>query len=678
MNQNEENKQKRTKSKRFIYFILFIVFISIIVILTLPTINRDLNTLTEEQLNLIIQQEKPLIDKFNKKDFQAYEKAKTALTEDINQIFLDFKNRKKADDDLRETIASNPNIPGDYIKILSYTKARAGVASNPNTPLPILERLSNDVDEKVRANIAGNTTTPAKILEKLSSDDEEKVLVKLASNPNTPPDLLLKLYKENDSDINLSLAGNPNTPDAVLIKFLQGEGGGMLSGCDLLASVIANPKIDKDVLKENVNHDSLCIRKGVALNPNVSPEILNILSKDKEKLVREAVAKNTNTPSDILDYIITQEKDGWLPTPRDYAFSNPNIPIELLKKYSLQEDNEIRKNIASNPSLPADVSRESFTKDDRAINRILAGNPACPTETLSKLSKQKYAREYVADNSQCPAEILISLLNSPDNDAGIDGFVDEILGFLGIINPTFLIKWAKDSMGNDENTELTEYIQMVFEDNLFTPEELAKRIKEIYLKNISPLQNDLEANLNEMLVELSNDLTDSPKLIDLQLSIDKGSFNSIFKQSLDKIPLELERITKKDVLKITTFELYPLIKLIIYPIVRNAVKKVATHIAMHTAVANIRNSSSSGTTKAIAWATQIALVIGEIAISMYNQHQFKEKINNQLDKIKANILLGTYENEGMIEKINLAFEIYTEKKNKILPEALKNAVLAAN
>jgi hypothetical protein len=673
MNQNEEKNVKSNKSKRFIYFILVIAILSAAAIWKLSTVTKGPKPLTEKQLNLIIQQEKPLIDKFNKKDFQAYEKAKAALTEDINQIFLDFKNKKKADDDLRETIASNPNIPGDYIKILSYTKARAGVASNPNTPLQIIERLSNDADEKVRANIAGNTTTPTKILEMLSSDDEEKVRVKLASNPNTPPDLLLKLYNENHSDINLSLAGNPNTPDAVLIKFLQGEGGGILSGCDLLASVIANPKIDKDVLKKNVNHGSLCIRMGVALNPNVSPEILNILSKDKEKLVREAVVKNTNTPSDILDYIITHEKDGWLPTPRDYAFSNPNIPIDLLSEYSQKDDYEIRKNIASNPSLPADVLRELFNKDDRAINRILAGNPACPTETLSKLSKQKYARKYVADNSRCPAEILISLLNSPDNDAGVEGFVDEISGFWGI-NPTLIMKWAKSKVGKDEDAELKEYIQMVFADNLFTPEELAERIKEIYLKNISPLQNDLEANLNEMLVELSNDLTDNPKLMDLQLSIDTGSFDSIFKQSLDKIPLELERLTTK---AITDFGLYSLIQ-IIYPIVIHGVKKVAASRAMYAAAASISNSSSSGITKAITWGTQIALVTGGIAIDIYKENQFKEKINNELDKIKANILLGTDQNEGMIKNINLAVEIYTEKKNKILPEALKNAVLAAN
>ena len=265
----------------------------------------------------------------------------------------------------------------------------------------------------------------------------------------------------------MSLASNPNLPNEVLNYFLYGKSGGFLTGCDLLITAFANPKINKDALKQSHKNESRCVRKGIALNQNVSIELLNFLSKDKDKSVREAVSKNTVTPSNILLNIMNYEEDGWLSTPRDLTFSNPNMPEKIVREYSQKEDNKIRKNIALNPSLPEDIFTTLFDLDDKTINKALACNPSCPTEILGRLSEKKYTREYVANNPRCPTGILTSLLNSPDKEAGVEGFVDEISGCWGI-NPTFIAKWGKDVIGKDANDELKEYIQMVFADNLFT------------------------------------------------------------------------------------------------------------------------------------------------------------------------------------------------------------------
>ena len=63
------------------------------------------------------------------------------------------------------------------------------MASNPNTPDYILEKLSDDEYWVVRNAVANNPNTPDYILEKLSNDSDTEIRLSVAKNPNTPPEL---------------------------------------------------------------------------------------------------------------------------------------------------------------------------------------------------------------------------------------------------------------------------------------------------------------------------------------------------------------------------------------------------------------------------------------------------------------------------------------------------------
>ncbi len=154
---HNENTLKSKKKRHVIYFLIFLALILIPAIWKLSNITSGPKPLTSEEIAIIIQQEKSLIDKFNSKDLQAYEETKRDLVKDFNDLFENIKGKKKACDDLRKIIAANPNTPEEQIKRLSYSKARAGVAANLQTPENILQRLSGDIDEEVRANVAGNS-----------------------------------------------------------------------------------------------------------------------------------------------------------------------------------------------------------------------------------------------------------------------------------------------------------------------------------------------------------------------------------------------------------------------------------------------------------------------------------------------------------------------------------------
>ena len=69
---------------------------------------------------------------------------------------------------------------------------RCSVASNINTPVPVLEKLafplkrwfSKAKDSNVIARVAGNANTPASVLEKLAEDEDEDVRKAVTENPN--------------------------------------------------------------------------------------------------------------------------------------------------------------------------------------------------------------------------------------------------------------------------------------------------------------------------------------------------------------------------------------------------------------------------------------------------------------------------------------------------------------
>lgn len=80
------------------------------------------------------------------------------------------------------------NIRNQYIKDLIFNTfnkhwiARCSVARNPNTPISVLEFLSNDKNFYVRTNVAINPSTSISILNKLSKDKDYYVCSSVVEN----------------------------------------------------------------------------------------------------------------------------------------------------------------------------------------------------------------------------------------------------------------------------------------------------------------------------------------------------------------------------------------------------------------------------------------------------------------------------------------------------------------
>ena len=110
----------------------------------------------------------------------------------------------------RWAVAKNPYTPPHILEKLArddVNLVRALVATNPNTPAPVLHTLFGD-EKIVRDGLSGNPNTPAKLLKILADDTDKMVRMRIAENPNASQELLEKLMKDSDENVRKAAEAN--------------------------------------------------------------------------------------------------------------------------------------------------------------------------------------------------------------------------------------------------------------------------------------------------------------------------------------------------------------------------------------------------------------------------------------------------------------------------------------
>lgn len=162
---------------------------------------------------------------------------------------------------------------------------RSCAATNPQTPVAILQRLSENHNPNVRKDVATNINVPVSILKKLAQDKNAGVRLAVAQNITMPlpfledTPVLERLAKDRCPDVRFAMAdnGSPKMPAAIL-----------------------------EHLSQDRNPD---VRYAVARNKRTPDYVLAMLAKDKNRNVRLEVANNKRTPDYILDEILSKDKD---------------------------------------------------------------------------------------------------------------------------------------------------------------------------------------------------------------------------------------------------------------------------------------------------------------------------------------------------------------------------------
>ena len=213
----------------------------------------------------------------------------------------------------------------------SEEKIVRAVAKNPNTPVAVLEKLADwfpEIEENseesdgdwVHMEVASNLNTPLNTLEKLTQHRGCMVQARIASNPNTPIALLHDLNNNRKNSIFyyhvlLALANNPKMPRSdveAILEYLAGSSEYKAREAVLkhpfvtdTAIKIANfvrrkPGITVELLHQLATDERRHLRELVVINELATAEILDILADDKYPKIRYGVIKHKNTASDTL------------------------------------------------------------------------------------------------------------------------------------------------------------------------------------------------------------------------------------------------------------------------------------------------------------------------------------------------------------------------------------------
>jgi hypothetical protein len=182
---------------------------------------------------------------------------------------------------------------------------RHAIASNPKIPRHIAEFLTRHASQETRVYLAKNPHIPNELFAVLAQHDTN-VKAALASNPNTPLAVLDVLCLEQDTSILNGLAQNPNTPMVVLEQLAKQEMAGILTNTNITENMLLEYTTARLKRVSQFKNDP-----GIALaflHPQCAPILLTKVAKRKEALFRVMVALHPNTPEKTLKNL-TQDSD---------------------------------------------------------------------------------------------------------------------------------------------------------------------------------------------------------------------------------------------------------------------------------------------------------------------------------------------------------------------------------
>ena len=132
----------------------------------------------------------------------------------------------------------------------------------------------------------------------LEADEETRI--KFASLENTPPEILAKLANDESYDVCDSAIRNPNMPVKFIEEILEDE----YADEEQLRSVADSLFTPVKIIEKLAKNDSWYVRYGVAENPRTPIEILKKFAEDEEEenSVREAAMENiASRPQKVHD-----------------------------------------------------------------------------------------------------------------------------------------------------------------------------------------------------------------------------------------------------------------------------------------------------------------------------------------------------------------------------------------
>lgn len=294
-------------------------------------------------------------------------------------------------------IAENPNLTVDLIhKLLTCPDPKGDIGErigiNPSTPVEILEELAeSNRHHSVHSAVAKNPKTPNYILQIMVDKSRIRNFVAeaLARNKNISADLLEQLVYETDNSPVL-VFNHPNTPENLKSKLLSYFREKNIIPLSIYSPqyFINNSYIPGDFLDE-------CVDKRISDIQNIQNTKFSSLKKRKQNYLSTlaTIAFHPNITPNILKKILDHE-DRYV---RGSAILNYKIPQYITEVWEMSflenlDQNEL-KTIASNFYITEEVLKELVNHKNIMISRTAASNPCASDEILEEWETSPFYRE---------------------------------------------------------------------------------------------------------------------------------------------------------------------------------------------------------------------------------------------------------------------------------------------
>jgi hypothetical protein len=167
--------------------------------------------------------------------------------------------------------------------------------------------------------------------------------------------------------------------------------------------------IDPKVLTELAANKTT--RSVVASNPRLPVEFMRKFVVDKDLDVRELVAQNPSLPVDVM-HAIAKENDSLILS----LVYNPNLPIDILTKFSRSKSVDVRFAVSQHPKLTIDLMKTLVRDKSSYIRSGISKNTKLPLKFMQVLAKDKnvVVRWSLASNPNLPSDILHVLASDKD------------------------------------------------------------------------------------------------------------------------------------------------------------------------------------------------------------------------------------------------------------------------
>ena len=345
------------------------------------------------------------------------------------------------DEAIRRTVASNPNAPMRVLERLSVAFPSVFL-SNPILDLLALENPNwiMDLPAWARSPLLSCEDAPEGFLRWAEQFGDENSLLAVCANRAALQAMLERLCEHHDANVaraaqlhvNSGREPSEGVEATTLTQILRDET--LERDSETLKALLVVNLATPEVLEVLALDNDADVRKGVAQHGGVPSSILERLAADDDEDVRAIARANLSGTGERFGLVARLEAGETNLTPDELerasevgiwafklAVQQANAPMMLLERAANNEDWRVREAAARNPNLGGELLERLAQDSDRDVRAAIAANTHLNAETLERLlgDTSEEVRAVAVQHPHAPKNLLDDLERAKTLDVNL-------------------------------------------------------------------------------------------------------------------------------------------------------------------------------------------------------------------------------------------------------------------